>query len=340
MIAAGKNTEVTGQDITSDGAITAGKKQDGTDDVSGDVKLIGKGKVSLSGNMGATKGVINISGIDVDNSNGKIVAGNAVSIVATDKNIKNDNGIIIAGNGLKLNANNGSISNENGTMINVDNSSTMLLFAGNAINNTNGQIAGDGMVLIRGQDVSNANGTILSRGATSIFAMKSLYNSGMIGSKKTLLIYGASALTNSGTIMSNDVLTINGDPTISNTGKIVSGTEISIFSPTLISTAGLGAPKILITGYDQLSPYRWEPYIVNGYMVHWVLEAGAYIPGNIGMFSTALDAGLYKIQGNTPEAKAKLIELPLAFLGMKGEAKAIRLAGQSLNVEEKIISKL
>ncbi len=96
----------------------------------------------------------------------------------------------------------------------------------------------------------------------------------------------------------------------------------------------MGAPHIFINGSDLMNPFHWVAVMDTMGIIHWELEVGSYIPG-VGGFATGIDGFLYMIEGNSEEAKAKLIELPIGLIGAKVEAKVIEKTGAK--VEAKLL---
>ena len=310
-IAAGHNTNLTVQNIISTGTMGVGADKNGyIIGSSGDLTITGTGKATLSGATGAA-GNVTIEAADVDLSFGQINAGNAATITATQKDVRNDYGSIQAANGLKVMAANGHISNNGGRMLNTGASKFTLLSTGNTVYNDGGVIASDGAVYIQGKNVEN-RGQILSKGATAIFA--SVYNSGLINSDSTLLISPKTAdvINDGGRMISTDWLLINGNVPIRNIngGLIVSAKEISLWGPGLTWGPGLGAPRILFNGYDQLYNASipvidyWSGTVYN---YHFYLDAGSLVPGYTGAFSSALNSLLYVVEGDPRSAARELV---------------------------------
>ena len=148
------------------------------------------------------------------------------------------------------------------------------------------------------------------------------------------MIYGNGTINNSGKFISSDWITINGNPYLYNDGIIAAEKQILIYSPNVKDSKGMGAPHIFINGSDLMNPFHWVAVMDTMGIIHWELEVGSYIPA-VGGFATLVDGALYAIEGNSEEAKAKLIELPIGLIGAKVEAKVIEKTGAK--VEAKLL---
>ena len=148
------------------------------------------------------------------------------------------------------------------------------------------------------------------------------------------MIYGNGIINNSGKFISSDWITINGNPYLYNDGIIAAEKQILIYSPNVKDSKGMGAPHIFINGSDLMNPFHWVAVMDTMGIIHWELEVGSYIPA-VGGFATLVDGALYAIEGNSEEAKAKLIELPIGLIGAKVEAKVIEKTGAK--VEAKLL---
>ena len=342
LISAGRSTTIQANNIVSDGLIAAGKntsgKESGNNTFENDVDITIRNNAQLHGNIGSEYGSVKISADTVDLSKGKIVSKNYIDIKANG-NINNDNGTIVANNGtvngIKLSSDNGNISNINGTIVNQNNTANLFLYAKNgSIDNKEGNIAGDGKVLLNANIINNDKGNIVSVDQATLFFKEGLNNSGYIGSKKAIMIYGNGTINNSGKFISSDWITINGNPYLYNDGIIAAEKQILIYSPNVKDSKGMGAPHIFINGSDLMNPFHWVAVMDTMGIIHWELEVGSYIPA-VGGFATLVDGALYAIEGNSEEAKAKLIELPIGLIGAKVEAKVIEKTGAK--VEAKLL---
>lgn len=226
---------------------------------------------------------------------------------------------------MKVIAANGSISNNGGRILNTAGNTFTFVNAGKNITNTNGVIASEGTVMLRGNNVDN-RGEIVSKGAASIFAMNSLNNSGLINSGSSLIVYGPSSVVNSGKMISVDWLQISGNGKIdNNNGQIVSAKEISLWDPTLNSTKGLGAPRRLINGYDQIYNFSipvidyWSGYY---YDYHLYLDALSVAPAGFASgLASAVNGLLYAYEGDKKAAFIEFASIPLAVADLKGIGK-------------------
>ncbi|MCE5286005.1 MAG: filamentous hemagglutinin N-terminal domain-containing protein [Pelosinus sp.] len=326
-IGGGGSVTLSSQAVNSNGTIAAGADKQGNINGNGNLSITSIGNAILAGST-AVSDDLTINAADVNLLGGQINVGKFAEIIASQGDVNNDNGSITASNGIRIKALNGSISNNKGLMINKAANKFLLLNAGDAITNIGGAISSEGTLFLRGSKVDN-QGEVISKGATSIFVVKSLHNSGLIDSGSSLLINtaGSTINDNDGKIISVDWLEITGDGSINNEkGHIVSAKEVSLWDPHLTSTVGLGGPRIMINGKDKL--YNASIPVIDyfsgfSYDYHFYIDSASNVTGAYAAsLLTAVNSGLYALEGNPRAAFQEFALIPASFVKMKGPAKA------------------